>query len=185
MICRRDIQAESSSSNPDVNRFPPDSLRSGNHRKSLEVLAFNLHVRAHVKTSNRSTARCINARHYLGICSSFWFQQDGATVRTTIRARSWPKSRFGGSHQPPDQAPVADQESGPVPLDLILERSHDWAQKKTPHNHHAGWAERNHWVNRPVNRREVKQVVWGIRRWARTCLERNGAAFEERQWWAW
>ena len=39
-ICRRDIQAESSSSNPDVSRFPPDSLRSGNHRKSLEVLVF-------------------------------------------------------------------------------------------------------------------------------------------------
>ena len=31
---------------------------------------------------------------------------------------------------------------------------------------------------------EVKQVVWGIRRRARACLEHNGAAFEERQEWA-
>ena len=53
MIFRRVIQGESSSSNPDVGRFCPDSLRSGNHRKSLEVLAFNLHVKAHVKTSNK------------------------------------------------------------------------------------------------------------------------------------
>ena len=120
MICRRDIQGESSSSKHDVSRFSPDSLRSGNHRKSLEVLAFNLRVKAHVKTSNKGTARCTNARHCpshcLGICSSCWFQQDGATVHTTIRARSWLKSRtFGGSHQPPGQAPVAGQESGPVP----------------------------------------------------------------------
>ena len=28
---------------------------------------------------------------------------------------------------------------------------------------------------------DVKQVVWGIRRRARACLERNGAAFEGRQ----
>ena len=85
-----------------------------------------------MKTSNKSTARYKNAPHCLGICSSCWFQQDGATVHTTIRARSWPKSRFGGSHQPPDQAPVAGQESGPVALDLVLERGHDRAQKKTP-----------------------------------------------------
>ena len=53
------------------------------------------------------------------------------TPRSTIRARSWPKSRFGGSHQSPGQAHVAGQESGPVPLDLVLERGHDRAQKKT------------------------------------------------------
>ena len=106
MICRRVIQGESSSSNPDVGRFCPDSLRSGNHRKSLEVLAFNLHVKAHVKTSNKSTARGTNACHFLGTWGSCWFQQNGATVHTTIRARSWLKSRFGGSHQLPDQAPV-------------------------------------------------------------------------------
>ena len=96
MICRRVIQAESSSSNPDLGRFSPDYLRSGNHRKSLEVLAFNLHVKAHVKTSNKSTARGTSARHFLGICGSCWFQQDSATVHTTIRARSWLKIRFGG-----------------------------------------------------------------------------------------
>ena len=118
MICRRVIQGESSSSNPDVGRFCPDSLRSGNHRKSLEVLAFNLHVKAHVKTSNKSTARGTNARHFLGTCGSWWFQQDGATVHTTIRARSWQKSKFGGSHQLPDKAPVACQESGLVPPGL-------------------------------------------------------------------
>ena len=61
------------------------------------------------------------------------FQQDGATVHTTIRARSWLKSRFGGSHQPPDQAPVAGKESGLVPPGLlVLECGHDRAQKKTP-----------------------------------------------------
>ena len=32
---------------------------------------------------------------------------------------------------------------------------------------------------------EVKQAVPGIRRRARACLERNGAAFEGRQQWAW
>ena len=139
MICRRDIQGESSSSNLDVSRFSLDSLRSGNHRKSLEVLAFNLHVKAHVKTSNKSTARCTNARHCLGICSSCCFQQDGAAVHTTIRARSWPKGRLGGEvisrlakHPWPARSPDLS------PLDLVLERDHDRAQKKTPHNHHTG-----------------------------------------------
>ena len=37
---------------------------------------------------------------------------------TTIRVRSWLKSRFGGSHQLPDQAPVAGQEYGLVPPEL-------------------------------------------------------------------
>ena len=96
----------------------PDSLRSGNHRKSLEVLEFNLHVKAHVKTSIKSTARGTNARRFLGTCGSCWFQQYSATVYTTIRARSWLKSRFGGSHQLPDQAPVAGQESGLIPPGL-------------------------------------------------------------------
>ena len=96
MICRKVIQTESSSSNPDVGRFSPASLRSGNHRKSLEVLVLNLHVKAHVKTSNKSTVRGTNAPHFLGICGSCWFQQDGATVHTTIRARNWLKRRFGG-----------------------------------------------------------------------------------------
>ena len=27
---------------------------------------------------------------------NYWFQQDGATVHTTIRARAWLESRFGG-----------------------------------------------------------------------------------------
>ena len=41
---------------------------------------------------------------------------------------------MGGSHQPPDQSPVA----GPAmsldlsPQDLVLERGHDRAKKKTP-----------------------------------------------------
>ena len=100
--------------------------------KSFEVLAFNLHVRAHVKIPNKSTARDTNARHFLRICGCCWFQQDGATVHTTIRARGWLKSRFGRSHQPPDQAPVAGQESGPVPLDLVLERGHNRAKKDPP-----------------------------------------------------
>ena len=118
MICRRVIQGETSSSNPDVGRFSPDSLRSGNHRKSLEILAFNLYVKAHVKTSIKSTARGTNAQRFLGTCGCCWFQQDDATVYTTIRARSWLKSRFGGSHHLPDQAPVAGQESGLVPPGL-------------------------------------------------------------------
>ena len=39
----------------------------------------------------------------------------------TVRARGWPEPKAGsrtgsgGSHQPPDQALVAGQESGPVP----------------------------------------------------------------------
>ena len=118
MIFRRVIQGESSSSNPDVGRFSPDSLRSSNHRKSLEVLAFNLHVKAHVKPSIESTARGTNPRLFLWTCGSCWFQQDGATVYTTNRARSWLNSRFGGSHQLPDQAPVTGQESGLVPPGL-------------------------------------------------------------------
>ena len=117
--------------------------RSGNHRKSLEVLAFNLHVKAHVKTSNKSTARDTNARHFLGICGSCWFQQDSATVYTTIRARSWLKSKFGGSHQPPDQAPVAGQKFGPIPLYMVLERGHDRAQKKTPTTRWLSWKKRS------------------------------------------
>ena len=60
----------------------PDSLRSGNYRKSLEVLEFNLHVKAHVKTSIKSTARGTNARRFLGTCGSCWFQQYSATVYT-------------------------------------------------------------------------------------------------------
>ena len=133
MICRRDIQAESSSSNPDVSRFPPDSLRSGNHRKSLEVLAFNLHVKVHVKTSNKSTARCTNARHCLGVCNSCWFQQDGVTVHTTIRARSRPKSRFGekSSAAWPSTRGRPGVRTCPPGL-LVLECGHDRAQKTAP-----------------------------------------------------
>ena len=41
--------------------------------------------------------------------------------------------RGGGSHQPPDQAPVAGKESGLNPPGLlVLECGHDRAQKKTP-----------------------------------------------------
>ena len=183
MICRRVIQGESLSSNPDVGRFCPDSLRSGNHRKSLEVLAFNLHEKAHVKTSNKSTARGTNARHFLGTCGSCWFQQDGATVYTTIRARSWLKSRFGGSHQLPDQAPVTCQESGLVPLDLVLERCHNRAQKKTPNTTLVELKETIESFAQSMDEEEVKQAVRGIRRRACACLERNSTAFEERQEW--
>ena len=42
------------------------------------------------------------------------------------------RAGLGGSHQPPDQAPVAGHESGPVPLDLVLERGHDRAKKRPP-----------------------------------------------------
>ena len=90
MICHRVIQAESSSSNPDGGPILYALVT-----KSFEVLAFNLHVRAHVKIPNKSTARDTNARHFLRICGCCWFQQDGATVHTTIRARGWLKSRFG------------------------------------------------------------------------------------------
>ena len=182
MIFRRVIQGESSSSNPDVGRFCPDSLRSGNHRKSLEVLAFNLHVKAHVKTSNKSTARGTTARHCLGTCGSCWFQQDGATVHTTVRARSWLKSRtFGGSHQLPDQAPEVGQVSGLVPLDLVLERCHNRAQKKTPNTTLVELKETIESFTQSIDEEEVKQAVRGIRRRARACLERNSTAFEERQ----
>ena len=47
MSCCRVIQAESSSSNPDVGQFFLVALVT----KSFEVLAFNLHVKAHVKIS--------------------------------------------------------------------------------------------------------------------------------------
>ena len=173
MICPRVIQGESSSSNPDIGRFCPDSLRSDNHRKSLEVLAFNLHVKAHVKTSNKSTARGTNARHFLGTCGSCWFQQDGATVHTTIRARSWLKSRtFGGSHQLPDQAPVVGQVSGLVPLDLVLERCHNRAQKKNPNTTLVELKETIESFAQSMDE-EVEQAVRGICRRARACPERN------------
>ena len=178
MICGRVIQGESSSSNPDVGRFCPDSLRSGNHRKSLEVLAFNLHAEAHVKTSNESTVRGTNARRFLGTCGSCWFQQDGATAHTTIRARSWLKSRFGGSHQLPDQAPVAGQKSGLVPLDLVLERCHN-RPRKTPNTTLVELKETIESFAQSMD--EEEQAVRDIRRRARACLERNSSAFEERQ----
>ena len=159
MICRKVIQTESSSSNPDVGRVSPTSLRSGNHRKSLEVLVLNLHVKAHVKTSNKSTARGTNAPHFLGICGSCWFQQDGATVHTTIRARNWLKRRFGGGGEGISRL-TKHPWPGPdlSPLDLVLERSND-SWKEDPH--HACWAERNHrvlrlssqWTKKKSNRR--------------------------------
>ena len=83
------LMLESLSSIPDISQYPHDSLWSGNHRKSLEVLTFNFHVKTHVKTSNKSTARGTNARHFLRICGLCCFQQEGATLDTTIRARSW------------------------------------------------------------------------------------------------
>ena len=79
---------------------------------------------------------------------------------------------------------MAGQESGPAPLDLFLERGHDKA-KKTPTTTTLVELKETIRVLRPVNGRRRSQTGGtGIRRRARACLERNGAAFEERQEWA-
>ena len=127
---------------------------------------------------NKSTVRDTNARHFLGLCGSCWFQQDGATVHTTIRARSWLKSRFGRKSSA--ASPSTRGEPGvricppPPPGLLVLERGHDRAQKKTPTSVrvpiYAGWAERNHGVLRPVNGRKSRYGVY-IRRYGVPAAE--------------
>ena len=107
------IHVESLSSIPDVSQYPYESLRSGrsgNHRKSLEVLTFYFHASFLVRTSNKSTARGTNACHFLGICDYCCFHQDGGTVHTwhhdqgqklaeeQVRGKSsaaWPSNRGG------------------------------------------------------------------------------------------
>ena len=186
MSCRRVIQAESSSSNPDVGHFFLVSLRSCNQI----IWSAGVKFAREGSRENFSLAPGTNARHFLGICGSCWFQQDGATVHTTTRARSWLKSRFGGevisrltNHPWPARPWVWT--CPPPPLDLVLERGHDRAQKDPHHHHHVSWAERNHRVLRPVNGRRSQTGGTGTRRRACACLERNGAAFEERQEWVW
>ena len=67
---------------------------------------------------------------------------------------------------------------------MVLERGHDRAQKKTPTTTLVELKETIE-SSQSMDEEEVKQVVRGIRRRARACLERNGAAFEGRQQWAW
>ena len=153
MICRRDIQAESTSSNPDVSRFSPDSLRSGNHRKSLEVPVFictwRLTWKLRIKVLLDAQMH-VTALEYVALAGS-----SKTVPQCTPRSGPEAGQRAGSGevisrltkHPWPARSPDLS------PLDLVLERGHDRAQKKTPHNHHAGWAEGNHRVLRPVNRR--------------------------------
>ena len=67
------------------------------------------------------------------------------------------------------------------PLDLVLERCHNRAQKKTPNTTLVELKETIESFAQSMDEEEVKQAVRGIRRQARACLERNSTAFEERQ----
>ena len=83
----------------------------------------------------------------------------------------------GGSHQPPDQAPVAGQESGPVPPGLGF-----WSVAMTELKRRLPTTTTLVELKETIGSfaqsidDEVKQVVWGIRRRSRARLERNGAA---------
>ena len=92
------IHSESLSSISDVSQYPPPPIIYGpvtieNRLKCWRLISM---WRLTWKLRNNSTTRRTNARHFLGICVSCWFQQDGVAVYTTTRARSWLKSRFGG-----------------------------------------------------------------------------------------
>ena len=185
MIYRRVIQGESSSSNPDVGRFSPDSLRSGNHRKSLEVLAFNLHVKAHVKTSIKSTARGTNAPHFswnmwlllvpARRCHSVHHDQGQKLAKDQVRGKS--------SAAWPDQAPVAGLSGVRTcpPWTWFWSDAITELKRRTPTTTLVELKEIIESFAQSMDEEEVKQAVRGSRRRAHACLERNSAAFEERQ----
>lgn len=109
----------------------------------------------------------------------YWFQQDGATVHTTIRARVWLQDVFGNrvisrlTERPwPARSPDLS------PLDYWFWSVALAELRRRPPTTLAELKDTVEAFARSLDEEEVKQAVRHIRTRARACLASKGAAFE-------